>query len=437
LLFATFDALGSILFWPARAWLGRHKQSEIYVQDVKRILLVQLDHLGDVVITLRTLHALQARFPQAAIDVLCSPWTAELFEAYAGIRRIFVSANNRFCRPRRWTWWLSSLRWGIRLKRHRYDMAFDVRGEAPLAALLWLSRTRYRVGWNCGGGCFLLTHSPEYVRGRSEYESRTALWSAVKLRSDRQGSHAAETPLARSRDTTIPEKLIPANLAFYLDIDDAARRQVERRMATLAHKDHPRIVLHMGAGTAAKRWPVEHWRGVIEHIVTNDLGSLILVGTHDERHLASAVLAKRNTADTVDWTGKLSVIELAHVLEQVDLFVGADSGPAHLAAAMRTPTVVLFSGTNDARQWKPQGSHVRVVRHDVDCGPCHRSECVWSDHRCMRGIAPLLVIEAIADVLKEFDLASEGAIRSDVHSRHPRSCDIPVICPEYVSNQFA
>jgi ADP-heptose:LPS heptosyltransferase len=97
----------------------------------------------------------------------------------------------------------------------------------------------------------------------------------------------------------------------------------------------------------------------------------------------------------IDWTGQLSVGELAAVIGQSDLFVGGDSGPAHVAAAMGTPAVVLFSGTNDPRQWRPWGAGVTVVRREVRCSPCHRERCPLRDHPCMKGLEVEEVARAV------------------------------------------
>jgi heptosyltransferase-2 len=101
----------------------------------------------------------------------------------------------------------------------------------------------------------------------------------------------------------------------------------------------------------------------------------------------------------VDLVGELSTAELVAVIEQADLFVGADSGPAHIAGAVGTPTVVLFSGTNRARQWRPAGRDVRVLKHPTECSPCHRHECPLADHPCMRGISAQQVIEVVEEFL--------------------------------------
>jgi ADP-heptose:LPS heptosyltransferase len=86
-------------------------------------------------------------------------------------------------------------------------------------------------------------------------------------------------------------------------------------------------------------------------------------------------------------------------LQQADLAIGADSGPAHLAAAAGTPVVVLFSGTNRVEQWRPQGAMVQALRHPVACAPCHRRQCPVASQPCMRGIRPADVLLAIEELL--------------------------------------
>jgi ADP-heptose:LPS heptosyltransferase len=80
--------------------------------------------------------------------------------------------------------------------------------------------------------------------------------------------------------------------------------------------------------------------------------------------------------------------------------VGADSGPAHLAAAVGTPAVVLFSGTNHPQQWKPWGTHVAVLRHEVACSPCHCTTCPLANHPCLRQLMPQTVFDQIVAMLE-------------------------------------
>ena len=109
----------------------------------------------------------------------------------------------------------------------------------------------------------------------------------------------------------------------------------------------------------------------------------------------------------IDWTGNFEVLELAALLEAADLFVGADSGPAHLAAWARTRSVVLFSGTNQVKQWRPPSETLTVLQHPTECSPCHLKRCVFPDHPCMTALTPDRVLRALERIAtEEFSVVS-------------------------------
>lgn len=378
-LFAALDFLGRWL-WGQWGRNGRQfgQPSPEPLPSVRRVLLVQLDHLGDAVLTTAVLPALQARFPAAEIDVLAATWNHEVFATRPEIKRVHVSRWNRFSRGWRFGWPLGLLAWGWRLRRERYDLAIDVRGELPIAALIWLCGARRRLGWDAGGGGFLLTDSAEYVRGRHEVSSRAALLRAIDA----------------AHDVALPR------LAPSVPVRPDVQQAIDRRLRELPGGAGPLVALHISAGTEAKRWPADHWQELLGRMALEFDARVILVGSDDDRTLALAVTGGHTWPGVVDWTGQLSIEELAATLGRVDLFVGADSGPAHIAAAADTRVVVLFSGTNDSRQWRPVGHRVMVLRHEVACSPCHRESCVWTRHECMAELRPATVIRAMAAMLR-------------------------------------
>jgi ADP-heptose:LPS heptosyltransferase len=256
--------------------------------------------------------------------------------------------------------------WALRLRSRRFDLAIDPRGEFPHAVLMWLAAARRRVGWAAGGGGFLLSDSVAYVPGRSEYESRrTIVWQVA-------GGPVQNPPRADPGLRAPPRE----------------RLSMQARLDRLGHGQRPVCVIHTGAGSAAKRWPIEHWRELVGRLVVEADASVVLVGAEGDRKRSAELLGILPWPNVSDWTGQLSLAELAALVELASVFVGADSGPAHLAAALGAPTVVLFSGTNSVRQWQPRGLRVRVLAHDVPCGPCHRTECTWIEHPCLRRISP-------------------------------------------------
>jgi ADP-heptose:LPS heptosyltransferase len=168
-------------------------------------------------------------------------------------------------------------------------------------------------------------------------------------------------------------------------------------------------VLHVASGTPAKQWPIDHWQELIGRLVVEHGAQIVLVGTAGDRTMARRILSPVPCPGVADWTGRLDLAELGALLQRSDLFIGADSGPAHLAATVGTPAVVLFSGTNDSRQWRPFGEQVRVVRHAVECSPCHRLRCPLGDHPCMRRLSPEQVAEAAGALHGEVVCSAAGS----------------------------
>jgi heptosyltransferase-2 len=373
-LFAAVDAVGWLvvslakLIRRASGWWEESQQDD----SPRSILLVQLDHLGDAILSTGFVAALGEAYPRARLDVLASDSNAELFRACDSIDRVYVSRINRLSRGRRRGWIVSMLFWGWRLRRNRYDLAIDVRGEFPVAIMLWLSGARRRLGWGCAGGGFLLTRRPRYVWGRHEVLSREALLAELNINS------SGET-LARPRLEVGPQwrNWAAEQLRF---------RDEQRGLA----------VLHCGAGTQAKTWPVERWRELVGRLLVEHNAQIILVGGNRDIATAETILGERDWPGVIDLTGRLSLMQLAAMLQQADVLVGADSGPAHLAAAVGTPVVALFSGTNRAEQWRPWGPRVTVLRHGVRCAPCHNEQCPLLDHPCMSGLQAADVATAVA-----------------------------------------
>jgi len=343
---------------------------------VRRILLVQWDHLGDAVITTALLPALKGAYPRATIDVLAAPWNAEVFSVRRDVGRIHLSRWNRFQRGYASLLWPFSVPyWAWKLRGCRYDLAIDVRGDFSIALVLWAAGIRHRVGWDCAGGGFLLSQSTPFVRGRPELNSRAAILNTL-------GIEPAE-PIAPRRQPT-PD----------------SRRFVTELLGEFRHAERL-LVFHIGAGTSAKRWPIKHWRELLGRAIVEFDARVILVGAAGDTAVAEQITERHYWPNVMDWTGRISVDQLAALTARAKLFVGADSGPAHVAASVGAHVIALFSGTNDLAQWRPHGDNVVALTHAVPCAPCYHAKCPLAGHPCMNGLTPSVVIEALAGVLGE------------------------------------
>ena len=405
ILVAVFDAVGSTLirlwrFWfPLRDWPAPRK-----------ILVVQLDHMGDALLTSPIFPRLHRAYPLAQIEVLASPSNREVFLADPLVDRVHLADRNWFERkPGRRA--LGSAVWtlGRTLRGHGYDLGIDVRGDILTVLVLTLAGIPRRLGWAMGGGGFLLTDVASWVPGRHEVESRLALLARLDL-TDREPARIRVQPTDRDqvrvaqrlRDAWPPRSpsrrssfalkaLKPARL---LAQQDSPRRGTLRLGTTWDDADRlhagrfgdpsPLLAVHIGAGAAAKRWPERHWRDLIGRFL-EDGWRVIVVGGVEDAAIASNLGPHPRLRD---WTGRLALTETAALLERADLFIGSDSGPAHLAASAATPSVILFSGTNRPGQWRPWSRRALVLRNKVPCRPCHHKTCPLADHPCMAGLTP-------------------------------------------------
>lgn len=340
-----------------------------------RILLVQLADIGDLILTTPALHALRHALPDAHLTLLTSAHAARIVERglvdeCLTFDRQATNSSLAFFAPR-------TLRRVLALRRTPYDAVVFFHhftlalGTLKFALLAWASGAPRRIGLDNGKGWFLTETLPD---GGFGARHQAQYWL------DLVGLLGADNAPVR------------AHVAF------------DGGVLPIALTTHKRIVLHTGSGgySPARRWLPEHFAAVADALHERYQAQIVLVGTPEDG--ADAVRA-RMTTRPVDLTGKTTLTQLADVLRSADLFIGADSGVMHLAAAVRTPIIALF-GSSNARAWgawSPQGA-VALLQSDVLCSPCSyvghsvgaRMGC--AARTCMKTITPAQVLAA-ADAL--------------------------------------
>ncbi len=407
----ALDAVGTLAM---AVWRLFRKARTVTVP--RRILILQLDHLGDSVLTSPLISLLRAVYPAATIDVLASPSNHEVFEADPGVSRVHIAERTWFERhPGRWGLLGEVWRLGRLIRGEQYDLGIDVRGDVLSVLVLSLGGIPRRVGWAMGGGAFLLTDVADWVRGRHEVRARMALLKPLGISTDdpprvevhvsdsdramvgrclaaawpRKPARKLEVPVGRgwrhgSDVAREPRFLATPSRTQPLDLDP------ERLHAGRFGPLPPLLAVHLGAGTAAKRWPPSHWNTLIQRFLHDGWRVVVVGGPEDP--LADEVLPHHDRLR--DLTGRLTVTQTTALLERADLFIGADSGPAHLAASAGTLSVILFSGTNQPHQWRPWSRHSMILRHRVPCHPCHQKACPLAGHPCMTDLEPDRVFRA-------------------------------------------
>ena len=336
--------------------------------QVRRVAVLRLDHLGDLLLSFPALEALRAALPRARIDLFVGPWGQELGSLCPSVDSVRVLPAAWFQRPQRRAWpWASLWASAQTLRQGAYDVGLDLRGELRHALLLRLAGIPHRVAALQTAGAFLLTQALSPAPGHEVFRDWALLRDA--------GLPGLGARPGRPR----------------LDPGAVARTAARRRLKAWGLKPGF-LALHPFAGSASRRWPPEYWRDLLARLP--GAGPALLLGTAEEAQALRALMPPAARRRLVPAAGALGLAELAAVLERAGLFLGLNSGPGHVAAAVGTPVLSIFSAANDPARWAPLGPRVRVLVEKAPCGPCELADCPL-DNACLRQLGPDRVLRAL------------------------------------------
>lgn len=329
------------------------------------ILVLVPNWLGDVAMCTPALRALYRRYgPLTAAGV---PAACALLNGLPWFRG-FVSLPPRA--P------VSVLfRTALQLRPHAGDMAVVFPHSFRAALLARLTGARRRAGYACNGRSWLFTEALDFPRNEA---------GKKKIRYTAEEYLQLATAVLGCEDDR-------RGLELYADPGGIAQ------IRALFHDGRPRIGIAPGAAFGpSKRWPVERFAAVADALSeTWNAECLLLTGPGEETLEQQFLAAARHPVIRLEGQG--SVERLKAAIAQLDLLVANDSGPRHLAIAFHVPVICVMGPTSPLYTAGPyeQG---RVLRVDVDCGPCQKRICE-TDHRCMTGISPQDVIRAAETIL--------------------------------------
>jgi len=170
------------------------------------------------------------------------------------------------------------------------------------------------------------------------------------------------------------------------------------------------IAVSVGTKVQAKDWGRENWRALLGRMAAEFPGrALLLLGAAEESEASEFAAEGWRTSGggpVVNLCGVLTPRESAAAIARTRLFVGHDSGPMHLAAAVGTPVVAIFAARNIPRQWFPFGKQHEVVYHRVECWGCGLETCIEQQKKCLMSIR---VDEVMQVVSSQFSVLSKGA----------------------------
>ncbi|MBP2684024.1 MAG: lipopolysaccharide heptosyltransferase [Deltaproteobacteria bacterium] len=365
-------------------------------QDLRSIAVFMLRHIGDTLLSTPTFHALRAAFPSARILAVVNEGTQEMLEGNPDIDDILV-----FDRRRRneggFGRWKEEAALVRSLRSFRAGLAVNLTEGDRGAILSVLSGARHRVG---------------VTPNRKGFLGKEVLFTHLCGPHDRY-RHA----VLRDLDVVAAAGIPPADLRLRLPISDEDREKSARILRGVGiPAGHPFSVVQPTSRWTFKCWTEDGMAGVISHLADLGFAPVVTSGPAPVEVAQAERIRERAGERAVSLAGRLSLKELGGVIASARLFVGVDSAPMHVSAAVRTPTVALF-GPTGAFNWAPWegvdwgysaqrkggtrfvGRHA-VVQQEWDCVPCGKDGCGGTKRsRCMEEISLDQVTEAIDRVL--------------------------------------
>jgi ADP-heptose:LPS heptosyltransferase len=188
-------------------------------------------------------------------------------------------------------------------------------------------------------------------------------------------------------------------VTFPLSVDAAAVRWADELWSSRGWRGELTIAVFPGVSFAHRRWPVEKYAALCRRIHSAYNPRFVFLGLASDKHL-TAELVKAVGERGLDLAGDTSLDRLAAILQRVNLFVGNDSGPAHLASAVGCPCVTVMNGIEYPGFGDAWASRADAVRHDVACSPCNNfNHCPRGTQECVQGVTVDQVFEKLGDVI--------------------------------------
>lgn len=337
----------------------------------KKILVIKLSAVGDVILSIPSLRAIRNRFPDASICVLVGRKSRKIIRNCPYVDDVIVysptSAKNRIG---------DLLRMAKLLAKEDFDVVVDLQNNKASHFLAYACGAKLRAGHNNRKWAFLLNrraknnfqgpvapldHQHEVLKliGVDEYEKKLSMWAEAS-------ENKKITSFLNSQWVAGSQTLVGINPGSSL------------RWPT-------------------KQWPVENFAKLCDELARRNI-RVIMTGAPEDAPLGEELM-RLTKNKPINAIGQTSITELAALIKRCQVFISSDSAPMHVAAAMETPLVALFGPTDPKRHLVPP-KHYQVFWKEVQCSPCYLRTCPIG-HICMKKISVQEVLDSVFYFIRE------------------------------------
>jgi lipopolysaccharide heptosyltransferase II len=342
--------------------------------QIKRVVVRTPTWVGDAVMSVAALRELRRIFPNAHITLVSPPGTSDIFVDADFADEVLISERGIF----------STLNIAREWRQRQFDLAVLFQNAFAAAATAFLARVPQRVGYDSDRRGVLLTSSLPLPDWRDRRHESFYYLNIV-----------AEVEQMFFGTSAIADTEPRLDLYVSEERKEAARRILQQASAQFGK---PLAIICPGSvNSRAKRWPADRFADLADQLIDAGM-NVVMIGSPGELEVSKEVAA-RAARQPINLTGKTTVAEAVAIMSIADVLVTNDTGPAHIGAALNTPTLVIFGPTNPLTTY-PLSATAEMIRRPPDCAPCMLRDCPI-DHRCMTAISPDEVFErAIALLAK-------------------------------------
>ncbi|SMC39018.1 glycosyltransferase family 9 protein [Sporomusa malonica] len=342
----------------------------------RNILVIKLSAIGDVIHALPVAAALKKCFPQAKITWVVEKAAYDILTNNPYIDDLIVFEKAKFKTIGNLIQYAPGFINDLRSRK--FDLALDLQGLFKSTVIAYLSGAPTRLVY-------------ENAREGSSLLSKRIIGNYAE-------GHIVDRYLdvVRALGCTVGKPVFPVVIT---------EEEAARTSALMAHAglmaDIPYVVLALGANWPNKIWPAEKYAEICDHLQADGKTAPVIVGGPGEIPLLERLLANTQIPP-VSLVGKTTLKQLAHIIKHAQAFIGGDTGPMHLSAALGTPTIALMGPTDKIRNG-PYGESHKVILVDKQCAGCWRRKCP-KGLDCLAGINADEVYVALMDIIKRGDM---------------------------------
>jgi ADP-heptose:LPS heptosyltransferase len=349
---------------------------------IKKILMLQLGDIGDVVWAIPAFRSVKNAFPDAKLSVVTRKPFGDLLLDDPIIGEVFQIDKENI---------LKQFELSINLRRGKFDLLFDLRSDDRGAILSFFSSAK--------------------MRGALYYPG-------LKWR-NRAFTHLVAPPLEKERILGAAEQSLKIVRGFgvaqvtsvpQIIFNEELRHKMNKLLAAEKFQTtNGWVSINPFSRWSYKEWGMQKWQELVAFIWKTYSMPAIILGSKDEAERAGHYIASASSP-IINFTGRTTLREMAALLQMSRLHIGVDSAAPHIAAAVGTPTLTIY-GPTDWRDWAPPGDRNSVVLPDMDCVPCYKKGCKGNGRsECLENLAVNKVKNAVEVMLNGFTMDGKGNI---------------------------